>query len=205
MNFLQQTAAGIAKAAELIRAGEIVAYPTETVYGLAAEPFNRAAVLRLFEIKGRAESQPILLVAADSAQVQMVAGAVSPKAQACIKKFWPGPLSLVLPKHANVLPEICAGGSTVCVRIPASEVARALSAAVGYPITSTSLNRSGEPPARDSAEIELPGLEWCLDSGRLTDSLPSTVYNPDTGVVYREGAIPAADLRSFEDQDGDLS
>ena len=82
MNFLQQTAAGIAKAAELIRAGEIVAYPTETVYGLAADPFNRAAVLRLFEIKGRAESQPILLVAADSAQVQMVAGAVSPKAQA---------------------------------------------------------------------------------------------------------------------------
>jgi len=197
MKRVPPTAEGISEAAALIRAGEVVAYPTETVYGLAVDPFSAEAVRRLFQVKGRADANPVLLIAADLGQVAELAAPISTRARACMERFWPGPLSLVLPKRDCVSDALCAGSLKVCVRVPAHEVARALCAAAGHPVTSTSANRSGEAPARSAAEIDLPGVALCIDGGLLAQSAPSTVYDPDTDVVFREGAVPSALLRGM--------
>lgn len=195
MRLLPATHAGLEEAARLIRSGRVVAYPTETVYGLGVDPFSRGAISALFEIKGRAENQPVLLVAADEEQVRRVASNVSATAAAFMRAFWPGPLSLALPKTPALPDELCAGLPKVCVRIPACETARSLCRLSGMPITSTSANRSGEVPARMPGEIMLPGVEACIDGGKLEPSLPSTVFDPDSGEILREGAIDREMLR----------
>ncbi len=192
MRLVPPTPEAIAEAASLIRAGEVVAYPTETVYGLAADPFSVAAVAKLFAVKGRSASEPILLVAANIAQVEEVVYEMSDRAKAYANRFWPGPLSLVLPKAECVPAVLCAGEANVCVRIPAKECSRALCLAFGHPITSTSANKSGGPAPASPGEINLDGVALCIDGGTLRPSLPSTVFNPDTGSVIRHGVIPEA-------------
>ncbi len=194
MRLVLPTDEGIAEAASLIRAGEVVAYPTETVYGLAVDPFSTAAIQKLFAVKGRNESNPVLLIAANLDQVEQVVDRISAAAQKCIDRFWPGPLGLVLPKAASVPTAVCAGGPKVCVRVTASQTARALCLAVGHPITSTSANRSGAPPARTASAIDLNGVSLCVDGGDLALSLPSTVFDPDARVIIRAGAVPASAL-----------
>lgn len=196
MKIVSPTPKGIAEAVALIRAGQIIAYPTETVYGLAVDPFSPAAIRTLFAAKGRAESNPVLLIAADLGQVERVVEEISPAARRYIDRFWPGPLSLVLPKAKSLPGELCAGGPNVCVRVPSSETARALCAAAGQALTSTSANRSGEPPARSASEIRLDGVALCLDGGTLPPSPPSTVFDPNTRTVLRLGAISEELLRS---------
>ncbi len=204
MTPLSPSREGLAIAAACIRSGGIVAYPTETVYGLAVDPFSEEAVAALFEAKGRAPEQPVLLVIADLDQLGRVAGAVSERASAYAEAFWPGPLSLVLPR-ADALPKaVTAGRSDVCVRCPSSDVTRALCRAAGMPLTSTSANRSGESPARSLSEIDLPGVAFGVDGGRLEDSPPSTVLEPERGAVLREGAVSAAALEAFARRAGYL-
>ncbi|MDZ4857731.1 MAG: L-threonylcarbamoyladenylate synthase [Candidatus Hydrogenedentes bacterium] len=186
---------GIAEAAAVIRAGGIVAYPTETLYGLGADPFSAPAIRRLFAAKGRAETNPVLLIAADAAQVAQVVREISAVAQRYMDAFWPGPLSLVLPKHKDVPAELCGGTDKVCVRVTASEIARALCIAVGHPITSTSANRSGDAPSAHFEQQDLTGVDLYIDAGPLAASTPSTVYDPDEGIIYRHGAISEAALR----------
>ena len=190
MRTVPPTADGIAEAAALVRAGEIVAYPTETVYGLAADPFSVTAIEKLFAVKGRPETNPVLLAAADLEQVERVASTLSPAARALIDRFWPGPLSLVLPKAECIPAALCGGGTKVCVRVPACDTARALCRAVGHAITSTSANASGSAPARCAQAISLPGVALCIDGGELQPSAPSTVFDPDTRTLHRLGAIP---------------
>ena len=190
MRLVPPTADGIAEAASLIRAGELVAYPTETVYGLAADPFSVSAIEKLFAVKGRSSSVPILLVAGNIAQVEEVTDRISDRAKAYADRFWPGPLSLVLPKSASLPSQLCAGGPNVCVRIPAYERARALCLAFGHPITSTSANRSGAAAPSSPAQIDLDGVALCIDGGTLRPSLASTVFDPESGSVIRHGAIP---------------
>ncbi len=189
MKRVPATPEGIAEAAALIRAGEVVAYPTETVYGLGADPFSDTAVERLFEVKGRARDKAVLLIVADMEQLTCVAAHISPRAQAYMEAFWPGPLSLVLPS-ASGLPDLLTGGSpTICVRCPACETARALCLAVGGPITSTSANLSGQEPARDLTRLNLPGVALAIDGGILPPSAPSTIIEPESGAILRQGAI----------------
>ena len=187
---------GIAEAANILRKGGVVAYPTETVYGLAANPFDEAALDRLFELKGRAENHPVLLVIADMDQLSPLVREVSPPARRCMDKFWPGPLSLLLPAAAN-LPQRIAPNGRVCVRWTAHPVAQAFCRAYGGAITSTSANRTGAPPARSIEELELPALEAAIDGGTLPSAEPSTVFDPDSGEVVREGAIAANALHSL--------
>lgn len=194
MKLVPPTAEGIAAAASCIRGGGLVAYPTETVYGLAVDPFSVAAIEALFTAKGRATANPILLVAANIEQVQRVTAAISETAKTYMARYWPGPLSLVLPRVESLPADVCAGGPKVCVRVPACEIARALCAAVGHPITSTSANRSGMPAPSSPADIGLEGVAMCIDGGTLPPSPPSTVFDPDTGTVIREGAVPSAAL-----------
>ncbi len=196
MKVVRTTASGIAAAVQAIRAGGLVAYPTDTVYGLGVDPFNETAVQRLFTVKGRDEHAPFPLIIDDPASVYAVAARFSAKAKAYATAFWPGPLSLLLPK-AKAVPDLLTGGSQiVCVRCPDSDIARSLCRAVGGALTSTSANRSGEPPALAIDEVKLEGIAVGIDGGRFVSSPPSTIVDPETGSIVRQGAIPEEVLRA---------
>lgn len=196
MTIYQPTLEGISGAAETIRGGGLVVYPTETVYGIGADPFNPVAVEKLFAVKGRERGKPVILIIADPYEVREIAAELSDAAEACVRAFWPGPLSLLVPKGRRVPDSITGGEAKVCVRCPSNEVARSLCREVGHAITSTSANRSGEAPARSLAEVESLDVDAAIDAGTLPASLPSTVFDPDLDVVIREGAITEARLRA---------
>jgi L-threonylcarbamoyladenylate synthase len=192
---------GISRAAEAIRSGLVVAYPTETVYGLGVDPFSEKALDRLFAVKQRHPSHPVLLIVSGLRQLDRVVATMSDRAQAVADEFWPGPVSLVLPKAPGV-PDRVTARDKVCVRWPASAVAQELCRAVGSPITSTSANRSGEPPARAFTEVALPGVAVGIDGGALDRSEPSTLYDPDERLVLREGVVPASALEAVRPKNG---
>jgi len=190
------TAKGIEEAARAIRHGRIAAYPTETVYGLGADPFSEEALARLFAAKARDTSNPVLLIVATQAHLEEVAAPVSPMAAACMRAFWPGPLSLLLPKSPRVPGLLTANSTRVCVRWTSHAVARELCLATGHAITSTSANRAGAPPARSPLGIQLPGVDLCIDGGELPPVSPSTIYDPDNERILRAGAISEEEIRA---------
>jgi L-threonylcarbamoyladenylate synthase len=185
---------GLSAAAQIIHSGGVVAYPTETVYGLGADPFSTHAVDALKRCKVRPDNNPVLLVVADLDQLNEVVSEFSSRARAFAEAFWPGPLSLVLPKSGRIPEAVTAGSPKVSVRCPGCETARHLCTVVGHAITSTSANLSGEPPATSLDGLELPGLSLGIDGGVLTAQSVSTVYDPDTDYIFREGAITRAQL-----------
>lgn len=175
---LENTPEGIARAASLLHAGALVAFPTETVYGLGADARDDRAVARIFEAKGRPSFNPLIVhvTSLDEAKKLVVWSDLADKAA----KFWPGPLTLVLPRRedANLSRLVSAGMDTVAVRIPAAPVARALLTAFDGPIAAPSANPSGQiSPTR--AEHVLEGLsgriEAVLDGGRCNMGLESTI------------------------------
>jgi L-threonylcarbamoyladenylate synthase len=185
--------ARVEAAAAILRRGGLVAYPTETFYGLGALARDAAAVDRLALAKGRPEGKPLPLLAADRAQVDELA-VLSPAAARLADAFWPGPLTLVARARPGLAAGIHAGTGTVGVRIPGSEVARALAHAAGGAIVSTSANLSGEAPPARPEEIApgLRALAHVLDGGAAPGGLPSTVVAVDADGVrlVREGAVP---------------
>lgn len=182
------TGAGLAEAAAAVRAGKIIAYPTETVYGLGVSPFDSAALDRLFKCKGRDAAKAILLIIADTSQLASVAGTVHENAIRCMERFWPGPLSLLLPRAKGLSLIVTGGSDKVCVRCPGHDVARALCRLAG-PLTSTSANAAGAPPALSVDDIHVNDIELGIDGGRLLPSPPSTIYDPESGEILREGVI----------------
>jgi len=196
MKILPPTPEGLSEAAEALFDGALVAYPTDTVYGLAVDPFIEEAVERLFGAKGRDIRNPVLLVIDDEEDLFDVAQGVSDMAAAFIEAFWPGPLSLLLPKSPELPKSVTAGQPKVCVRCPDHEIARDLCRTYGGPLTSSSANRSGQPPARSLDELEAPGIDLAIDGGRLPQSLPSTVFDPDEFRILRAGAITDTQLRA---------
>lgn len=189
MRTVPPTPGGIQEAAEAIRHGDVVAYPTETVYGLAVDPFSSQALERLFEAKGRDRGNPVLLVVANDEQLREVVAEISPASMACIRAFWPGPLSLLFEPSARLPRELLGGRDRVCVRQTSSSVARDLCLAVGSAITSTSANWSGEPAARCLSQVTLAGIAVGIDGGELEPSAPSTVFDADRGIIVRLGAV----------------
>lgn len=189
MKVVPPTVDGIAEAADAILRGEVVAYPTETVYGLAVDPHNSDAVRRLFATKGRPADAPVLVLIGRVEELDQLVASVSARAQALIDAFWPGPLSLTLPSAETFAPELTGGHEKVCVRLAAHEVAKALCDAVGGPITSTSANATGQPAAMSIEELALDGVSIAIDGGTLSSSPPSTVYDPDDDILIRPGAI----------------
>ena len=184
----------IARAAAVLRAGGLVAFPTETVYGLGANALDAAAVARIFVVKGRPATNPVIVHVADASEVLNVAVAWPATAAALAARFWPGPLTLVVPKADCVPASVTAGGPTVAVRCPAHAVARALIAAAGVPVAAPSANRSTElSPTR--AEHVLKGLnsriDLLLDGGACSGGLESTVVDVtgDAPRVLRPGLI----------------
>ncbi len=193
MDIVQPDSAGIERAVAALRTGEIVAYPTESVYGLGVDPFNAAAVENLFRVKFRGESNPVLMIIGEMEQLDLLAGDVSHTASRFMDKFWPGPLSLLLPVATSLPGQLLGASKKVCVRFTAHPVASELCRAFGGPITSTSANKSFEDPATSPETLDMEGVSVCIDGG-IADGTESTIYDPDTGNVLREGAISRVDI-----------
>lgn len=177
----------IARAAELLRTGRLVAFPTETVYGLGANTLDAAAVRSIFTAKGRPPSNPVIVHVADPSQVVNVAASWSETAARLAAKFWPGPLTIVVPKKAGIPDEVTAGGPTVAVRCPNHPVARELIRVAGVPIAAPSANRSTElsPTRAEHVLKSLNGrIDLILDGGPCAGGIESTVVDV-TGRVVR--------------------
>jgi L-threonylcarbamoyladenylate synthase len=187
--------AALERAAVAIRAGELVALPTDTLYGLAADPFRPEAVSRLFAAKGRALDRAVPLIAADADQVVRQLGELSPLARRLAKRFWPGPLTLLVPAPAAMAKEVSAGTSRVGVRVPAHAVARGVCRASGSIVTASSANVSGREATADPDDVVAslgPRLDVLLDAGKAPGGLPSTIVDVTAlePRLVRPGAIP---------------
>ncbi len=185
------------EAAAVLRAGGLVVVPTETVYGVAADPFNPAALAALFEAKGRSPGKPVARLVASVADVERCTGPLRGAALALARRWWPGPLTLVLDTPDGA----------VGFRLPDHPVAVGLVRAFGGPVAATSANRSGEPDARTAAEAQAAmggSVALVLDAGPAGGGTPSAVVRVTAGgvSVLRAGALSAADLLAVAEADG---
>jgi L-threonylcarbamoyladenylate synthase len=182
----------IAQAAEQLRAGAVIAFPTDTLYAVAVRAADPVAVARLYEVKHRPSAQPMVWLVLNKAQVERFA-VVSAAAAELMARFWPGPLTLVLP--ARILTD----GPTIAVRAPNHDVALALLRSLGEPIASSSANQAGAPPPVDAEQV-IAGLrdriDLVLDGGPCRIGQPSTILDLSgaTPRILRQGAIPASEL-----------
>jgi L-threonylcarbamoyladenylate synthase len=173
----------IGRAVAVLRAGGLVAFPTETVYGLGANALDANAVARIFTVKGRPANNPLIVHVANAAEAGAVAAVWSPTASRLAACFWPGPLTLVLPRRSRVPDIVTAGGPTVAVRVPAHPVALALLRAAEVPVAAPSANRSTQLSPTQAAHV-LAGLDeridLVLDAGPTAGGLESTVLDVTT-------------------------
>ncbi len=190
-----EDAALVARAAAIIRRGGLVAFPTETVYGLGAYALDADAVGRIFAAKGRPAADPVIVHVADASALSALASVVPATAHTLAQAFWPGPLTLIVQKAEAVPARVTAGGPTVAVRVPAHPVAQALLRAAGVPIAAPSANRFSRPsPTRADDVLEDLGsaIDAILDGGPTTHGVESTVLDLTSTPprVLRPGAIP---------------
>ena len=191
----------IARAAEILRAGGLVAFPTETVYGLGANVLDARAVQGIFAAKGRPANNPLIVHVADIAEAMKLATAWPAHAQQLAERFWPGPLSLVLPKAECVPNIVTAGAATVALRVPAHPVALALLQAAQVPIAAPSANRSNDLSPTCAAHV-LKGLagriDLLLDGGPTSGGLESTVLDlsVDPPRLLRPGLVRQAEIEA---------
>ncbi|MBI3401941.1 MAG: threonylcarbamoyl-AMP synthase [Acidobacteria bacterium] len=188
----------IQEAAMWIGRGGLIALPTDTLYGLAVDPFRADAVGRVFAAKGRDADRALPLIAAGTDQVVASLGPLSPLAAVLAARFWPGPLTLLVAAPPRLAPDVT-GTGTVGVRVPAFEVARAVCAACGHPVTATSANRSGEPATADPDVVERTlgdRLDFLLDAGPTPGGAPSTIVDVTAAEprLVRAGAIAWDDV-----------
>lgn len=192
----------IAKAAAVLRSGGLVAFPTETVYGLGANALDAAAVARVFEAKGRPPSNPLIVHIAEADRVSEVAADWPDIAGRLAERFWPGPLTLVLPKRRELPDIVTAGGPTVAVRVPAHPVAEALLKEAGVPVVAPSANRSMELSPTTAAHV-IRGLggriDLVLDGGPTSGGIESTVLDVTTDPprLLRPGLVSPAEIAAI--------
>lgn len=188
------------RAAAAVRAGGVMAFRTDTFYGLGADPFNVGALLRIFSLKGREEGKPILVVIADADEADRFMARRTAAYDALSARLWPGALTLVVPAAARVPDELTAGTKTVGLRLPADEDVRSLVRACGGALTATSANPSGRAPARTAAEVAqyfMAGLDLIIDGGAARLEQPSTVVDVtgEEARLIREGALSWREVR----------
>ena len=189
----------VTRAAAILRAGGLVAFPTETVYGLGAVATDARAVARIFEAKERPHFDPLILHLGSADWLDRCVASVSPEAGRLAERFWPGPLTLVLPKRENIPDIVTSGLPTVAVRMPAHPVARALIAAVGLPVAAPSANRFGQisPTTAQAVQEELGArVDLILDGGPTQLGIESTIVALDkTGPrLLRPGPVTLEEL-----------
>ena len=196
------TAASIALGASLMAEGKLVAFPTETVYGLGADALNGRAVLKIFEAKGRPADNPLIAHISDKSELAPLVARVDERAQKLMNAFWPGPLTMVFPKSELIPDAVSAGLSTVAVRMPSHPAARMLIRALGRPIAAPSANRSGKPSPTTAAHVfeDMEGrIPLILDGGPCGVGVESTVLDlaGDVPTLLRPGGITAEMLREY--------
>ena len=184
----------LAAAVLALRNGGIVAFPTETFYGLAVDPRSSEAVRKVFALKWRRTGLPLPLIAASIEQIREHVGRMTPLAERLAARGWPGPLTLIIPASPLLSPDLHLSTGTVAVRVPGNGVARALAAAAGHAITSTSANRSGEPPSSTALHVIDAfgdGIDVLIDAGSTPGGLASTIVDAtgDAPVLVRAGAM----------------
>lgn len=197
---LPVSAASIDRAALLLKAGEVVAFPTETVYGLGANALDEGAVAKIFAAKGRPADNPLIAHIADRAALPLLVRGVDRRARALMDAFWPGPLTLIFEKTDRVPAIVSAGLSTVAVRMPSHEAARALIERSGVPVAAPSANRSGRPSPTTAAHVlsDMDGrIPLILDGGPCAVGVESTVVDLSGGAptILRPGGVTAEMLR----------
>ncbi len=188
------TADDLAVAAQWLTSGGIVAFPTDTLYGLAVNVRDGAAVRRLFDLKGRSARAAIPLIASSTAQVVAATGALTAREAILASTFWPGPLSVVRDAPAWMSAEVHGGHRTIAIRVPNHRVARSLAEAFGGLIAATSANRSGEPPAAAAHDLGVIADDprvLVIDGGRTQGGAASTLVDVrgSQPVCLREGAV----------------
>ena len=186
--------AAIRAGADALRRGELVIYPTETVYGLAADASNEQAIKLVYDAKGRLNNRPLPIQVANVEDVSKAVEYMSPDARRLAELYWPGPLTLIMPKGANISSLVTSGGNTVGVRIPDHRIALALLKEFGGPMTATSANAAGNPaPTTAEAAIREVGenVSVVIDGGRSRFGVASTVVDMTSipPKVLRQGSI----------------
>ncbi len=189
----------IERAAEVLRGGGLVIYPSETLYAIGCDPRSATALERLVELKRRPAALRLPMVAADRDQVESVARLSASRERALADRFWPGPLTLVLPRRIDAPLAPWSWGDTLAVRVPGSQLARGLARALGSSLPSTSANLSGQTAPSNSAAIVselIDGVDLLLDAGVLAPSLPSSIVQVREASwrLLRAGAVPVEDL-----------
>ena len=196
-NVHRATPAALRAAAARIARGAIVAFPTETVYGLGANALNAEAVAKIFEAKGRPSDNPIIVHVSDRKMLRKVVRRIPAPAERLMRDFWPGPLTLILPKKPVVPSLVTAGFETVAVRMPQG-LARDLVRLARVPIAAPSANLSGRPSPTTASHVaeDFPDL-YVLDGGPTAHGLESTIVAFDPPRILRHGAITEEDLKDF--------
>lgn len=201
----------LSQAVEILESGDLVAFPTETVYGLGADGLNPGAVEKIFLAKGRPQDNPLILHISDFSMLETLSSGDISKAKILADKFWPGPMTLVL-KKSDLVPDIITGGlDTVALRLPANDIARELIRKLGRPIAAPSANISGRPSPTDARTTfeDLDGkIPLIIDGGTTDVGLESTVIDltEEDPVILRPGAITLEMLRGvFPSSKIDLS
>lgn len=194
--------AAIAQAAEIIRAGELVAFPTETVYGLGAIGLDGDACAKIYEAKGRPSDNPLIQHVSDRDMVKRVARDIPPMAEKLMAAFMPGPLTLILPRSEAVPDKVTGGLDTVAVRMPENPVARSLIRVADVPIAAPSANRSGRPSPTTAAAVlrDLEGrIPMILNGGPCRYGVESTIVDctEDVATILRPGAISMEEIREL--------
>lgn len=192
----------VAVSADIIRRGELLGIPTETVYGLGANGLSETAVLKIFEAKGRPQDNPLILHVADKSQVEQFCHSIPDCAYRLMDRFWPGPLTLVLPAKDNVPKRTTAGLDTVAIRCPANDLTRSIIAEAGVPIAAPSANISGKPSPTTAQHVlhDMNGkVEAIVDGGECAVGLESTIVDltGDVPRLLRPGGITPEELRDI--------
>lgn len=199
---IPQTTESLAQIADSIRRGGVIAFRTDTFYGLGADPFNRAAVQKIRQLKGREGRKPILIVISERDQIERMVIDRTRSFNMLAERCWPGPLTLIGKAAAEVSEDITSGGATVGVRLPGDDKVRALVRECGGALTATSANPSDQQPAKTAQEVEKyfgDTIDLIVDGGEARSDLPSTVVDVSALAprLIREGVIAWAEIRKL--------
>ncbi len=187
---------------QVLRNGGVVAFPTDTLYGLGADVFNPAALRKVFDIKERPEGLALPVLIDSWEQFEMVVDDVTPVAKALTDRYWPGPLTLIVTKAVTVPDLLTAGASTVAVRMPDHPVPRSLARLFGGPITGTSANRSGDADLKSLEELTAQlgdKVDYVVASGPEPVGTASTIVDitEDCPKLIRQGVVPFEDVAAY--------
>ena len=185
-----------------LRSGGVIGFPTDTAYGLGADPYNEAAIHRIFAIKGRAETKPLLVIVDSLAMAESVSAQLPQTFYDVVKKFWPGALTLIVRSEKSVPRQLTAGTKTIGIRWPIAPYATMLVQRFGKPITATSANQTGMPAPITAGEVRAQlgaSLDMLIDGGTLPARSGSTVLDltVEPALVLREGPITFQSLYEF--------